>query len=67
MNLLFTIIECDCDPLSYLINIASVALTSAGIMQRDILSACSVVSLVFILIASSGRRLFSGSDNRRKE
>ena len=45
ISLSFNLIECDCDILPYLINTSSIALISAGIMQRSILAASSVVCL----------------------
>ena len=43
VSLSYTIIECDCDLLPYLLNAGSLALTCSGIMQKTVLSACSVV------------------------
>ena len=40
----FNIIEADCDLLSYLINAGSIALTSAGIMQKAIITSASTVN-----------------------
>ena len=42
----YNIIEADCDLLPYLINIGSLALTSAGILQKSLITATSIVSII---------------------
>ena len=43
VQITYKIIEADCEVMSYLINVGSVALASAGIMQRGIITASSCV------------------------